>query len=209
MTYNHIIVWKTNTLPPQAYKELRTWPNKTILVTDEECQLMANRWRCKGFFRKDIMDITRADICRYMAVWKHGGVYTDLDVRLVKSFQPNCDDLCVTLEDNRSNSNIANHFFIGAKNSPCLRQTIATVCENAAKTHFNFRKDPHVIHNVAGPVAFDRAARKCATVKWQFPLFIQHSHASTSWHGSNYEGWVYERKRRAGWSRIYQHRRGR
>lgn len=39
------------------------------------------------------MNITRADMCRYMATWEVGGVYSDLDVKVSGPFDAHCADL--------------------------------------------------------------------------------------------------------------------
>lgn len=204
---NHVVVWKTHSLPPQAVHPMRSWRNfRQVVFTDEDCADLATSWGCKGYFRRDIMNITRADICRYMATWKVGGVYSDLDVTLSAPFETHCNDLCVANEYPRSNSNIANHFFVAQKRSRCLERAIRQVCMNAAHMQMNFSQNPHIVHHIAGPNAFHSAVKTCSRNKFGFPKFLTHSHASAAWHGKNYNGWIYERKKRAGWKHVYEYR---
>lgn len=208
--FNHILVWKTTALPWQANKVMRSWPSnrKVITITDIECDSMANKFNCDGYFRKELMNITRADICKYMATWMYGGVYSDLDISIQMPFNTSCNDLCVSTHDGAGGKGFASHFFGAARRSPCLYRTISSVCYNAKRTYMNFKKDPHVVHNIAGPNAFYKAARACASVRWFEPDKVPYRHhvASASWHGQNYNGWIYERMQRAGWKRVYQHR---
>ena len=65
------------------------------IVNDSECQELASQHSCYGYNRTDIMNIMRADACRYMALYAYGGIYTDLDVTLKRPFVGSCDGLCV------------------------------------------------------------------------------------------------------------------
>ncbi len=205
---NHVIVWKTQELPHQSIEILKTWKGfRTSLFTDRDCELLAKQWKCDGYFRQDLMNITRADICRYMATWEVGGVYSDLDVKVSGPFDAHCADLCVGNEYRRHLSNIANHFFIAAKHSPCLQIAIRETCQNAKIAQMDFAINPHIVHHIAGPNAFDKAVKHCAHNAFKYPRFLRHMIASNKWNGPGYKGWVYERMARAKWKHIYEYRR--
>ena len=153
-----LVVWKTNNLIPQAVAASKTWPTATIVFTDEMCAALARRWRCRGYFRDIIMNITRADLCRYMAAHHNGGIYTDLDVSYKKPFDDSCNDLCVGYETSRSFSN----YFCGRKGSPCLAHVIRNACERVLHTNMDFKATPGIIHRIAGPTALTQLSRGCA-----------------------------------------------
>lgn len=205
---NHVVVWKHGVFPKQATRALASWEQfHTVLFTDDHCESLARQWGCGGYFRTDLMNITRADICRYMATWDAGGVYSDLDVNLLRKFDARCSDLCVAREF-ADGKHYGNHFFIAARQSPCLQRAIRHSCQRAMRTHMDFRIDPHVIHHIAGPYAFDKAVRGCAAqMSRPAPFYTHHLHASVNWHRPGlYNGWMHERMKRAKWTHVYQHR---
>ena len=155
----HIIVWihPTNAIPTRVVPLLQSWERAgypTQLFTDTECQNLAKQWQCNGYFRSDIMNITKADLCRYFATYEYGGVYSDLDVQLTDgNVDLSCTDLCTAREyaGNRKRTNFASHVFSASKHSPCLERAIHHTCHQTSILSMDFKADPHVVHNMAGP----------------------------------------------------------
>lgn len=205
---NRVVVWKTTSLPKQAKFITKLWlPRKTLVYTDSMCAALARKWNCNAYFRTDFLTITRADMCRYMALHDVGGLYSDLDVLPLKPMTGiTCTDLCVASEY-RDKLDFANFFFVAAQHSPCLKRVIEGVCDRAQATLYDFKLDPHVIHNVAGPRAFYELASECAQLTYGWAnTVVKHEIASLNWHdGKNYNGWIYQRMQRAGWTHVYQH----
>lgn len=205
---SRVVVWKTTSLPRQAQFINTLWlPITTRVYTDSMCAGLARRWACNAYFRTEFLNITRADMCRYMALHDTGGLYSDLDVLPIKTMTgTTCTDLCVASEYS-DKPDFANHFFVAVQHSPCLKSVIEGVCNRAQATPYNFELDPHVIHNVAGPRAFYELASECAQLSYGWAnTVVKHEIASLNWHdGTNYNGWIHQRMQRAGWNHVYQH----
>ena len=204
---SHVVVWKSSyVLPSDSQNAIKSWTGMDLKIfNDSQCQEMANRHYCYGYNRSDIMNIMRADLCRYMALYENGGIYSDLDVTLKIPFSGNCKGLCVGREYSDKNT-IANYCFMAPKFDSCLLKAIRYCCKNLATVKMDFTKDPHLIHHSCGPDAFTKAVSGCARHVWphnQFSRHVHHAVASSSWH--NYPSWIEERKNRAGWRDKYQY----
>jgi hypothetical protein len=203
----HVVVWKTtDTLPPQARHHLDSWnPMPLVIVNDTECGMLARRHHCTGYDRTDIMNIMRADACRYMALYEYGGIYSDLDVTLKRPFDIECSGLCVGKENNELNL-ISNYCFMAPRFNPCLLGAIHDCCRNLVTVKMDFKADPHLVHNSCGPTAFTASVLRCAHHVWSYRKFEAHLHhafASGTWR--DYPSWAEERRIAAGWSSIYEH----
>ena len=152
------------------------------------------------------MNIMRADACRYMALYEYGGIYSDLDVTLIRPFHRHCNGLCVGKE--YSNLDVfANYCIVSQRADTCLRRAIDLCCARLETVEMNFKADPHLVHNTCGPSAFTEAVQGCVESVLPNKIFARHVHhaiASAHWK-MGYPSWVEERKTRAGWKHIYEH----
>lgn len=208
---SRIAVWSSENLPPEAEAALNSWPPPLRIVTDSMCEVMARQHTCNGYFRTDVLSIMKADACRYMAVYKLGGTYADLDVTLKRPVPPCLADtgLCVGYEYPRSDSrrHLSNYLITAsARKNTCIKKAIDLCCNRLASVQINFDLDPHLVHNTCGPAAFTEAVAHCASKMSNYDLnyFVSHSHASARWKG-NYPSWIEERKKIAGWKNVYEH----
>lgn len=207
---SHIVVWKTShTLPKESRKPIQSWKEMPLrIVNDSECRNLAMQHQCYGYNRPDIMNIMRADACRYMAVYAYGGIYSDLDVSLKTPFAGNCKGLCVGKEySNVNRKTLSNYCFMAPKFDSCLLKAIRYCCKNLATVKMDFKKNTQLVHDSCGPNAFTKAVSDCAYRVWPHKLFARHVHhafASNNWH-SGYPSWIQERKKRAGWKHVYEH----
>lgn len=204
---NHIVVWKTtHDLPKQSKETMKSWKEFPVkVVNDTDCQRLARQHRCYGYSRLDIMNIMRADACRYMALYEYGGIYTDLDVTLKTPFVDNCNGLCVGREYPHKNT-IANYFMKAPQFDSCLLRAIQKCCTNLKTIKMDFKANPHLVHHSCGPDAFTAAVSSCASRIWPHSYFARHVHhtiASNSW--NDYPSWIQERMKRAGWRHVYEH----
>jgi len=202
-----IAVWKSHDLPFQSKRAVRSWPGTPFVVTDTMCGALAKRNRCTGYFRADIMNIMRADACRYMALHEFGGVYADLDVVLNKPLNARaCPGLCVGYEYDNTRT-FSNYFMMAQANSTCLKRVITQCCQNLGVIHMDFKKDPHLIHNSCGPNMFTEVTKGCVShvmSHHELTDVTTHEVASTTW-GAQYPSWARERMKRAGWKHVYEH----
>lgn len=202
----HVVIWKSSiSLPDDAIPSLQTW-NATPLkvVDDRECRALAHHHKCYGYDRPDIMNIMRADACRYMALYAYGGIYTDLDVDLKIPFGDHCKGLCVGREHSDKDT-LANFCFMAPQFDSCLLRAIQLCCDNLRNVKMDFKADPHLIHSTCGPSAFTKAVSSCVYHVWPHKLFyshIKHWTASNKW--SDYPSWIKERQERAGWKTVYE-----
>jgi hypothetical protein len=201
----HVVVWKSKTaFPPEAAKSLRSWePLPLRVADDQDCRTMASYHQCDGYNRPDIMNIMRADACRYMALYAHGGIYTDLDVDLKRPFIGQCKGLCVGKEYTDKKT-LANYAIIAPQYDSCLLRAIRSCCDNLRNVTMDFKADPHLVHNTCGPTAFTKAVSSCVYRIWPNKIFsrhVEHQTASTKWR--DYPSWVKERQDRAGWKTVY------
>ena len=198
-----LAVWKSMDLPMSSNPYVKTW-GYTYIVTDRMCNIMARQHNCRGYFRRDVLNIMRADACRYMALYEFGGVYADLDVELKQSF-PECNGLCVGKEYPDRNT-LANYVILAPRNDSCLYNAITMCCSRLRNVDINFAKDPHLVHHTCGPDAFTQACSSCAQI-WshqQLQRHVRHLIASNVWK-NGYPSWIEERKQIAGWSHVYEH----
>ena len=202
-----IAVWKSHDLPLEAKRAMRSWPGEPFVVTDSMCDALAKRNRCTGFFRADIMNIMRADACRYMALHEFGGVYADLDVVLHRPLSAHaCRGLCVA-EEYANKNTFSNFFIVAQANNTCLGRAITQCCQNLATTIMDFKRDPHLVHNSCGPNMFTEETKSCVSSVMrhnELTQHITHEVASTAWN-EKYPSWVVERMERAGWKNVYEH----
>lgn len=109
----------------------------------------------------------KADFFRYAVLYKKGGIYLDIDCKVVSKFDKfinNDDEAIISIENN-------GHLYtqwalIFAPNHPFLEETLKVCAENI-KEH----KYPHNVHKTTGPPAFtegiNRALRKDNTIKYR------------------------------------------
>ena len=75
----------------------------------------------------------KADIMRYEILYKHGGIYFDIDFELYKNIEPLLtNDLVVCSEDIFSNFHISNAFIACTKHNPNLKRCV----EGISKINF-------------------------------------------------------------------------
>eukprot|EP00658_Telonema_sp_P-2_P083239 TRINITY_DN8963_c0_g1_i1.p1 TRINITY_DN8963_c0_g1~~TRINITY_DN8963_c0_g1_i1.p1 ORF type:complete len:523 (-),score=73.07 TRINITY_DN8963_c0_g1_i1:209-1777(-) len=117
------------------------------------------------------LNVMRADVCRVMSVYIHGGFYTDLDVhhsRSVASWGVQWDthDIFIIPENHVHTSN----FLFGASpRHPCMRVVLEAMLREG-QDPFPFRRSRHAVHHVTGPAVFTRAMASCALDSSYFAL---------------------------------------
>lgn len=204
---HYVVLIGLKNIPKQATSYLESWSRagfENVIVGDEDCNRMMYELSCQGYFRPGLYFNVKADMCRYAALYFNGGVYSDLDVKLLKdSYDFKCHGLCTT-NDAKFKTRIGSHLFSAKKHSSCLMRVIKQVCRNAKHMDLNFKTNPHLSHKIAGPDAFHDSAVSCSVMKWGSHLNIyEHAFASRIW-GDGYPSWVKVRMRLAGWKTIDQ-----
>ena len=204
-----ILVWvhPNVTLPPQAARAVASWNDNPLIVNDTECAILAKKHHCGAYFRTDLMNIIRADACRYMALYEHGGIYTDLDVMQRAPYNRLCKGLCVARESKDSRT-IGNYFIAADANDTCLLRAIRACCANMQTVSIDFKREPHLVHKTCGPDAFTDAVKDCASEimpRATLDKYALHIVASNLWKSQSYPSWLEERKKMAGWRHVYEH----
>lgn len=103
--------WKTKTIPKEwqeGYESVNnTMPAyKHVLMTDEDNLLFVEKYFPDFLttFKSYKYGIQRADAIRYMWLYIHGGIYLDLDYKVLKSLEPLVADCEITIGEDRRGS---------------------------------------------------------------------------------------------------------
>lgn len=98
----------------------------------------------------------KADFFRYAILYKKGGIYLDIDCKVVKkfrSFVQEDDEAIISIERNGSLYTQWGLFFNAQH--PFLKKTLEVCIENIFQ-----HKYPHDVHKTTGPVAFTEGIRR-------------------------------------------------
>lgn len=108
------------------------------------------------------LNVMRADVCRVLSVYMHGGIYTDLDVRHqqpVADWGVRWDTFDIVLVP--ENHVHVNNFMFGASpHHPCLRVALEAMLREA-QDPFPFRRTKHGVHQSTGPAILTEALTSC------------------------------------------------
>lgn len=136
------VTWRSQTLPPdfranwgviQSLHPKPRWDHR--IWTDADISVLVDRHfpRRREAFDALPRQIMRVDIFRYMLMAIHGGVYSDLDVRMFKPLDPLLDDCTLLLaaeSDRVGDENfIAQHFMASAAGHPFWESLIAAALD--------------------------------------------------------------------------------
>ncbi|MFV0344710.1 MAG: glycosyltransferase family 32 protein [Bacteroidales bacterium] len=100
----------------------------------------------------------KADFFRYAILYKKGGVYLDVDSRILKkidSFISSKDSAVISYETKDERFFIQYALFFEAGH-PFLKRTLEIIVDNLKNNRF-----PHDTHQMTGPTAFTKAVREC------------------------------------------------
>jgi mannosyltransferase OCH1-like enzyme len=118
------------------------------------CLSMATAHGIRSSYADAPMNILRADMCKYLAIYKYGGFAIDMDITPLNHLDSWVDrtlDLVLV----RESSKLLQNMFVGA--APTHRDIaslIITCAQNLQNLVFDFAKDPHLVHHTVGPSAF-------------------------------------------------------
>ena len=132
------VTWKSATLPDAFHANwdrIRSlhpepaWDHRIWTDAEIEDLVERNYPRRRAAFDALPRQIMRVDVFRYMLMAIHGGVYSDLDVRMFKPLDPLIDDctLLLAAESDRIDDDnfIAQHFMASAPGEPFWERLIA------------------------------------------------------------------------------------
>lgn len=165
------IIWQTyklpyRDLPEYALEAANTWTDMNPTwahryMDDEQVfsfvkEEYGDEWY-DIFKNKCIVGVMRADLWRYMVIYKYGGVYTDLDTHCVVPI----DSWIETEEfaDKKMIINaeyidqIANWTFAATPGHPALGHVLDTIKENFKNPNYN---DIHFVHNITANTIWSR-----------------------------------------------------
>lgn len=156
--------WKTNTFHPTIQtriddmKKYYQGYEYQFFLDDDMDDFVNNN------FDKDIINcynslnirVAKVDFWRYLILYKHGGIYLDMDSGIhhpLNDLIKDDDDAIITAE---GNPNLYVQWaLIFKKEHPILKKTIEIVTEN-----IKMNKYPHDIHKMTGPTAFTLAVNE-------------------------------------------------
>lgn len=99
----------------------------------------------------------KADFFRYAILYKKGGVYLDLDVKVIKPFRRFVlDDDQAIISNEIDKTLFVQWAMFFAPGHPFLKRTLENLIINIQE-----RRYPHNIHATTGPVPFSDAIREC------------------------------------------------
>lgn len=104
----------------------------------------------------------KADLWRYMALWDHGGVYLDMDLRFAKPVDHwvNFSEPKLVLVQDRPPNSYWNALMASPPNHPGLKAVIASVIDHVQ--HLQYGDSPLA---VTGPIAFFRSLASVPDIK--------------------------------------------
>jgi mannosyltransferase OCH1-like enzyme len=102
----------------------------------------------------------KADLFRYCVINQLGGVYADVSVNKLKSFDTKNREMVVFRDGNsdRSSWKVGNGFFFSKPNNSILEECVAQIISNVANRYYG-----HDAHFPCGPSVFGRAVAKFGT----------------------------------------------
>ena len=167
--------WK-NTIVPEHWrfsqlsikKKLPSWSYVLMTDSDNENFVLKHFPHLLNWFIELKYPIQRADVIRYMWLYVHGGVYIDLDIEVVESFEELFENQSMDTWLLKAPRNLANHytnFFMAStpKNTFWLK-----VLEECAKPISKWIFLPHhIISYQTGLGALSRAAKT-----WKKPIAL-------------------------------------
>jgi hypothetical protein len=111
------------------------------------------------------LEVMKADVWRYVAVYVHGGVYADADTTCVREPRALVDhpSLLVTSPERGGTGYFCQWVFAASPRSPVLLRVIEEMGRRLAAagrlTGASFAAQPHIIHGLTGPAMFTDAVR--------------------------------------------------
>lgn len=151
--------WKSHDLPVRVAAYARTWKqlNPTwqhALHDDEECREDVKKFGDPELllvYDKMPLPVMRADIWRYLIVYEHGGLYSDIDTSCsapLDSWFPGDAEFIVGLENA---CHLCQWTFAAAPRHPALGRLLRMIVERG-KGAITMR--PHAVHYYTGPGIF-------------------------------------------------------
>lgn len=110
-----------------------------------------------NLYRKIKIGAAKADFFRYAILYKKGGIYLDIDSRIISplsKFIISNDHAVISKESNLRNYIQYALFF--EKEHPFLKKTLEVVMENLKENKY-----PGDVHKTTGPAAFTKAIEEC------------------------------------------------
>ena len=170
------------------------------------------------------LEVMKADVWRYVAIYEHGGVYADVDTHCLSdpSVLFGGRSYLVTVPENAQAPFFCQWVFSAPKRSPVigavLREMERRLTAEGTIDQEAFVKDPHLVHRLTGPAMFTDAVRGFwfrlglpyldrLGAYGRYPVHLLHL-LSTSFHrkvvrhlflgGADHNGWQASRDRLVG-----------
>lgn len=164
------IIWQTykdpfDTLQPYMVDTVNSWKDKN---PDYEYRYMDDVEVLK-FVRKEFgedwyqifidcpLGVMRADIWRYMIIYKYGGVYTDLDTLClapIDEWLPKDYDMVICPEND---VHLCQWTFAATPGHPILKSVLDCIKEGFENPDY---QEDHYVHKLTGPAVWTRGIRK-------------------------------------------------
>jgi mannosyltransferase OCH1-like enzyme len=156
--------WHTKTLHTAVKNEIEIFKKKNPeyeykLYTDEDMDKFVNKHyigEIADCYNKLNIIVAKVDFWRYLALYKYGGIYLDMDSSIVEPLRnliSDDDDAIITAE---GNPNLYVQWaLIFSKQHPILKTTIDLIIDNIKNNKY-----PNDIHKTTGPTVYSKAINK-------------------------------------------------
>ena len=170
-----IVVWKGPVLSGKALKFHHEWVLyepcfERLVVTDADCAVLAHRANLSEVYHSYPLNVMRADACRVLAVYFHGGMYLDIDVQRrvpLRQWWNVTSDVMLGWEF-QYHPTITNWFFAAVPGHACFGHAIDLMRSRALALN---RTPQHLLHNLefvhdlTGPWMISDAILDCPGIK--------------------------------------------
>lgn len=109
-------------------------------------------------YQKIQIGAAKADFFRYTVLYKRGGIYLDIDSRILKKLDDfiKPDDVAVISLENNPGKIYVQWALIFAAAHPFLKRTIELMLENIKENKY-----PNDVHSMTGPTVYTNAINEC------------------------------------------------
>jgi mannosyltransferase OCH1-like enzyme len=168
------IIWQTYKLPkeqlmPYMIDAMNTWIelnpeyDHRYMSDQEAAQFVADNYGKEWFdiFINVPLGVMRGDILRYMLIYTHGGVYSDLDTICVDPIKKWIKDEYDMIICPENDVHLCQWTFAAAPKHPVIKSVLDLIKENFKNPDYS---QEHFVHKLTGPAVWTQGIRKALSI---------------------------------------------